>query len=232
MNINGRTALVTGAAVGTGRAISLALAARGARVIAADVDDDAGRETGRRSGGTVRFVHLDVTDRAALAALIRDAEPTVLINNAGGGAHVPWRWPDATSEQWASTLEVNLVAPMRATQLALPLMQAAGGGAVVNMASSAACGGEAHPWPEYATAKAGLVRFTTSLRGFDQRVRVNCLVPDWIATERLTDAERALDPPPIPLSQITEQTVRLVTDDALSGRVIVLDCGRPPELLD
>ena len=55
MNIEGRTALVTGAAVGTGRAITLALVERGARVVAADVDDDGGRETERRGGGAVRF---------------------------------------------------------------------------------------------------------------------------------------------------------------------------------
>lgn len=232
MNIDGRTALVTGAAIGTGRAISLALAERGARVIAADVDDEAGRETERRGGDAVRFVHLDVTDGWALAGLINHTAPTILVNNAGGGAHIPWRWPDATREQWASTLEVNLLGPMRAIQLALPVMRAAGAGAVVNIASSAAHGREAYSWPEYATAKAGLVRFTTSLRGFDERVRVNCLVPDWIATERLTDAERSLDPPPIPLSHITEQTLRLVSDDSLSGRVIVLDRGQVPELLD
>ena len=232
MNIDGRTALVTGAAIGTGRAISLALAERGARVIAADVDDDAGRQSKRRGGDAVQFVHLDVTDDGAVAALIRDAAPTILVNNAGGGAPVPWRWPDASPGQWTSTLEVNLLAPMRAAQLALPVMRAAGGGAVVNIASSAAYGREAHPWPEYATAKAGLVRFTTSLRGFDERVRVNCLVPDWIATERLTDAERSLDPPPIPLSHIAEQTLRLVSDDSLSGRVIILDRGQAPELLD
>ena len=222
--------MVTGAAIGTGRAISLALAGRGARVIAADVDDDAGRETERRGGGAVQFVHLDVVDGGALAALINGSAPTILINNAGGGAHVPWRWLAATPDQWTFTLEVNLLAPMRATQLTLPVMRAAGGGAVVNIASSAAYGREAHPWPEYATAKAGLVRFTTSLRGFDERVRVNCLVPNWIATERLT--ERSMDPPPIPLSHVTEQTLRLVSEDSLSGRVIVLDRGRAPELLD
>lgn len=57
------------------------------------------------------------------------------------------------------------------------------------------CGSESEA--AYATAKAGLVRLTTSLRGFDERIRVNSLVRDWIATERLTDTERKSDPPPI-----------------------------------
>jgi NAD(P)-dependent dehydrogenase (short-subunit alcohol dehydrogenase family) len=103
---------------------------------------------------------------------------------------------------------------------------------VVNIASSAANGPHLHGWPEYATAKAGLVRFTTSLRDFDSSVRVNCLIPDWIATERLTDEERAADPPPIPLTQITDQVERLIVDDSLSGRAIVLARGVAPQLLD
>ena len=232
MVIDGRTALVTGAATGTGRAITLALVARGAYVVAADVDDDAGRETERRGEGAVRFAHVDVTNGDALGAVIEDAAPTILVNNAGGGPHPRRRFPHASPEQWTFTLAVNLIAPMRATQLALPAMRAAEAGVVVNIASSAAHNHDAHPWPEYATAKAGLVRFTTSLRGFDDHVRVNCLVPDWIATERITHAERAADPPPIPLSQITEQVERLVDDDGLSGRVIVLGRGRLPVLLD
>jgi NAD(P)-dependent dehydrogenase (short-subunit alcohol dehydrogenase family) len=158
--------------------------------------------------------------------VIDEHTPTIVVNNAGGGASPPWRFPDATPAQWISTLTVNLIAAMRATQLALPVMRAAGAGAVVNIASSAGQGEQAHPWPEYATAKAGLIRFTTSLRDFDPAVRVNCLVPDWIATERLTDAERATIPPPIPLSLVTAQAERLITDDTLSGRAVVLARGQ------
>jgi NAD(P)-dependent dehydrogenase (short-subunit alcohol dehydrogenase family) len=117
---------------------------------------------------------------------------------------------------------------MRATQLALPIMRAARAGAIVNIASSAGQGRHAHPWPEYATAKAGPIRFTTSLRDFDAHVRVNCLVPDWIATERVTEAERTAPPPPIPLSQLTAQVERLVSDETLSGRAIVLARGQAP----
>jgi NAD(P)-dependent dehydrogenase (short-subunit alcohol dehydrogenase family) len=232
VEIAGRTALVTGAAAGTGRAIALALAERGAHVVAADLDDAGGAETERRGRGAVRSVHLDVTDADALTAVVADTRPTVLVNNAGGGAHPPVRFPDAQPEQWLATLAVNLIAPMRATQLVLPIMRAAGGGAVVNIASTAATEPGPHRWPEYATAKAGLIRFTTSLREADGRVRINCLVPDWVATERLTPAERASTPPPVPLGAVAEQVLRLVTDDALSGRVVVLARGRPAELLD
>jgi NAD(P)-dependent dehydrogenase (short-subunit alcohol dehydrogenase family) len=232
MEITGCTALVTGAAIGSGRAIALMLAELGARVVACDIDDDQGRQTARRGGGAVTFTHLDVTDGRALAAVVEATAPQILVNNAGGGAEAPWRFPDATREQWRSTLAVNLIAAMEATQLALPAMRAAGAGAVVNVASTAALGPAAHPWPEYATAKAGLVRFTTSLREFDPVVRVNCVVPDWLATERLTDAERGAQPPPIPLPDLAGQVRRLIEDDTLSGRVIVLERGTAPALLD
>ncbi|BCJ29847.1 SDR family NAD(P)-dependent oxidoreductase [Actinocatenispora sera] len=231
MDIADSTTLVTGAAVGTGRAIALALARRGATVVAADIDDPGGRETQRLGGSAVRYVHLDVADGDGLGKLVGDVAPTILVNNAGGGARAPWRYPDAASELWELTLTVNLVAAMRATQAALPGMRAAGAGAVVNLASSAAWGPDAHRWPEYAVAKAGLLRFTTAMRDFDPRVRINCLAPDWIATERLTAAELATEPPPIPLARITEQVERLVVDDTLSGRVVVLDRGRAPVLL-
>lgn len=208
------------------------LARLGAEVVAADVDVAGGRETERRGLGAVEFVRLDLTDTDDIADVVAHCAPTIVVNNAGGGAHAPWRYPQATAEQWVSTLTVNLVAPMRITQLALPAMQAAGEGAVVNIASSAARGSQAHTWPEYATAKAGLVRFTTSLRDFDEHVRVNCLIPDWIATERLSDADRLVEPPPIPLDLIGEQVERLITDDSLSGRAVVLDRGAAPQLLD
>jgi NAD(P)-dependent dehydrogenase (short-subunit alcohol dehydrogenase family) len=232
MDIAGQRALVTGAAIGSGRAIALMLAARGAHVVAGDIDDAGGRETARLGHGVVHFAHLDVSDSNALADVISDTAPTILINNAGGGAHAPWSFPESTPEQWRSTLADNLMAPMEATQLALPAMRAAGTGVVVNIASSAAYGPAAHSWPEYAVAKAGLVRFTTSLRGFDPHVRINCIAPDWIATERLTAAERATQPPPISLSDLTSQVERLIRDDALSGRVIILERGKAPALLD
>ena len=212
MRIAGRTALVTGAAAGTGRAIADRLTAIGATVVSADLVDG-----------------IDVTEDTQLEQLIADARPDILVNNAGGGGHVPPHYPEATPARWSATLDLNLRAPMLATQLAL----AHGAETVVNIASSGGVGLDRHPSPEYAAAKAGLIRFTAALGG-----RVNCVVPDWILTERaqqelreMSDAEREAAPIPIPMDEVADAVIRCITDDELEGHVIVLAGGEPPRLL-
>ena len=64
----------------------------------------------------------------------------------------------------------------------------------------------------------------------DDGIRVNCIVPDWIATERVTAEERASIPPPIPLSTITSEVIRLVADDSLAGYAAVIWRGHAPRL--
>ena len=126
-------------------------------------------------------------------------------------------------------MDLNLRAPMLATQLAL----ARGAETVVNIASSGGVGLDVHPSPEYAAAKAGLIRFTAALGG-----RVNCVVPDWILTERaqqelreMTEEQRAAAPIPIPMDEVADAVIRCISDDSLKGRVIVLAGGEPPRRL-
>ncbi|MFC3742414.1 SDR family oxidoreductase [Paractinoplanes deccanensis] len=102
-------------------------------------------------------------DRERLIALATAAGgPHVLVNNAGGwtpGA----QYPAAAAADWQRTLSLNLGGPMHLTQLALEPMAALGGGAVLNIASSAGLGAEPYDSPEYGAAKAGLIRFTATL---------------------------------------------------------------------
>lgn len=119
---------------------------------------------------------------------------------------------------------------MLATQLALEPMRRAGGGVVVNVASIAGLGLEPYQSPEYGAAKAGLIRFTSAI-GDLEGVRVNCIAPDWVATERVTAAERAALPPPIPLEDVVAATFMLIRDETLAGRVLVLGRGETPRLL-
>ena len=223
-------AIVTGAAVGTGRAIAERLAAEGARVLVADVDERGGEETVARIGADRgRFVRADMRDAADVERLIAGADRLrVLVNNAGGGGHVPPHFPEATPAQWGATLDLNLTSAMLATQLALEPMRRSGGGAIVNIASTAGLGAEPYASPEYGAAKAGLIRFTTALREVDG-VRVGCVVPDWVRTERaeaelaaMTPAERAAAPEPIALDALTDAVVALIRDDGSAGRVVVL----------
>src|SRR3954470_1071748 len=242
--MDGGVAVVTGAAAGTGRAIARPLAADGATVVVADVDPAGGQETVARiaaRAGRARFVRADMTRDDDVAAMLAGAGAglRVLVNNAGGGGHVPPHFPDATPAQWSATLALNLRAAMLATQLALAPMRAAGGGAVVNIASSAGLGAGPHASPEYAAAKAGLIRFCTSLAGLQERmgVRVNCVVPDWILTERaerelarMSAAERAAAPVPLPMDEVADAVVAFARDESLAGRVCVLRGGEPARL--
>ena len=230
MDLDGAMAIVTGAAVGTGRAIAERLAAEGARVLVADVDERGGEETvARIGGGRARFLRTDMLEPADVEALIeRAAGLRVLVNNAGGGGHVPPHFPDATPAQWGATLDLNLTSAMLATQLALEPMRRSGGGAIVNIASTAGLGAEPYASPEYGAAKAGLIRFTTALHEVDG-VRVTCVVPDWVRTERaeaelaaMTPEERAAAPEPIALDALTDAVVALIRDDGSAGRVVVL----------
>jgi NAD(P)-dependent dehydrogenase (short-subunit alcohol dehydrogenase family) len=198
-------ALVTGAAVGIGRAIALALLAEGMDTWLADV-----QEPERPEG---RFSRVDVTDDAALRRLIVAAKPDVLVNDAGG-------IPADRSE--VEILDLNLRSALVATTLAFEH----GARAIVNIASFTGMETIPHRSPAYAAAKAGLIRFTTA---YDGPARVNCIVPGWLATPRglreaaaMTDAERAAAGPMVAMETITAAVSHLLADDAARGRVVVL----------
>ena len=198
-------ALVTGAAVGIGRAIALALLAEGMDTWLADVQDPEGPEG--------RFARVDVTDPAALRGLIVEAKPDVLVNNAGG-------IPEGRTE--LEILDLNLRSAVAATTLAVEH----GARAIVNIASVAGIEVIPHDSPAYAAAKAGLIRFTTA---YDGPARVSCVVPGWIATPRglreaaaMTEAERAAAGPMVAMETVTAAVVALLADDSARGRVVVL----------
>lgn len=119
-------------------------------------------------GGRARFVRADVTHDDDVQRMVAFADqgrggPQILVNNAGGGGHVEPHFPDATPSQWSATLDLNLRSAMLATQIAVDPMRTGGGGAVVNVASTAGPGFAAYQSPEYGAAKAGLIRFTAAL---------------------------------------------------------------------
>lgn len=237
MECAGKIALVTGAAAGTGQAIADRLVAEGAKVVVADIDAMSAL------GDRAAFVQADVTRETDVRAMIDFAVRTfggldILINNAGGGGldvtdtgRAQPRYPNVEYEQWSRTLDLNLRGPMLATQYALEQMRTRGGGAIVNIASIAGVGLSDYRAPEYATAKAGLIRFTACLAHLreDAGVRVNCLAPDWIATEqaqrefgKLSDEERRRTKEPIPLRVICDHVMEYIRDDSVAGTVTVI----------
>ena len=155
MDLAGKTAIVTGAAAGAGRAIAQRLGREGAAVVVADIDLWNGTQTVQRIqavGGRAWFMRADVRVGDDLQHMVEVAERAydgldILVNNAGGGGHVEPHFPAASPLQWGATLDLNLRGAMLATQLALAPMRRRGAGAVVNIASTGGWGSGRTPRP-------------------------------------------------------------------------------------
>jgi NAD(P)-dependent dehydrogenase (short-subunit alcohol dehydrogenase family) len=239
MELRDTAALVTGGAAGIGRAVAQRLAAEGARVAVADVDEEAGRATASSLGEGAVFLRADLSHeddvrRTVEGALDEFGGLDVLVNNAGGARR---SFPGAPLEDWLWTLDLNLRASMIATHLAVDAMLERGrGGSVVNVSSVAGLGTTAYGAPDYAAAKAGLVRFTASLAGLGESggIRVSCVCPDWVDTPavrrslaELSAAERAEVPPLVPADEIADLVADLARDDASAGRIVVRFADEP-----
>lgn len=192
-----KVALVTGAARGLGRAISERLAGGGWYVLVADVDAEAGAATAAAiaaGGGAASAVELDVTDPAAVTALVERAAaehgPVLgLVNNAGVLRDAPLT--AMTDAEFRLVLEVCLFGAFHTCRAAAPGMIEAGYGRIVNITSRAYLGnpGQAN----YSSAKAGLVGLTKALAKELGRhdITVNAVAPGMTETEMVTSHPKA-----------------------------------------
>lgn len=136
--LDGRVAIVTGAASGIGRAMARALAREGARVTAADVNVAGLEETARDAPGVIRAQRCDVSRAEEVRALVADTVAAfgglhVMCNNAG--ISIPARVTELSEEDWDRTIDVNLKGVFLGCKYAIPEMLRSGGGSIINTGS-------------------------------------------------------------------------------------------------
>jgi 2-hydroxycyclohexanecarboxyl-CoA dehydrogenase len=180
IDLDGRVAVVTGAASGIGRAITITLAEAGATVAAVDRNADGVEAVAEQIAGTAHAV--DLTDRSAILAL-RDevlqthGVPDVLVNAAGWDRIEPFM--DNDDDLWQTLTTINLLGPVRLCHAFLgPIIEAGNGAKIVNIASDAGRVGSSGE-TVYAGTKGGIIAFTKSLAREMSRhqVNVNCVCP-------------------------------------------------------
>ncbi|WP_063934733.1 SDR family NAD(P)-dependent oxidoreductase [Archangium violaceum] len=198
-DFNAKVAVITGAASGIGRGLAERCLHEGMRVVLADIEEPALRQTEselRKAGGMVLAVQTDVSKAADVEALARRTLDTfgavhLLVNNAGVAAGgTIW---ESTPEDWAWVMDVNLMGVIHGLRAFVPLMLAQGTeGHVVNTASIAGVM-PYHPSAPYQTTKAAVVALTENLHYSlvmsNARVRASVLCPGFVNT-RILDSER------------------------------------------
>ncbi len=187
--LTGKAAIVTGAGQGLGEAIARRFVAEGAAVVLAERNTETGQRLADEltaAGGVAHFIQTDVTDNAGVAAMVALATaligpPSILVNNAGINV---FRDPLATSEaDWRRCMAVDLDGAWHCARAVLPAMIAAGGGSVVNIASTHSFSIIPGCFP-YPVAKHALLGLTRSL-GIEYArhgIRVNAIAPGYIET--------------------------------------------------
>jgi len=190
-SLPGQVAIVTGGGAGIGRAIAELFSAAGAAVVVGDRTREAAAETAKaiaRTGGRAIGVACDVTNADARAALVDAAvrefdKVTILVNNAGGGGPKPFDMPMDT---FRGAFEFNVFSVFHLAQLCAPHIEAAGGGAILNISSMAAENKNAR-MAAYASSKAAESHLTRNI-AFDlgpKGIRVNAIAPRAIRTAAL-----------------------------------------------
>lgn len=187
-SLKGKTVFITGGAMGIGEAFVEEFSKQGAKVAFVDIAREAGEKLKARLKGDVWFKTCDVTDIPALQGAIAEAAAalgpvTVLVNNAAHDER--HAWDKMTPDYWDKRIAINIKHQFFAAQAVIPMMQKAGGGAIINLGSTSwkiGQGGMA----AYTASKSGVTGLTRSLArdlGPDN-IRVNTISPGWIMTER------------------------------------------------
>ena len=187
MDFHGKTAIITGAAKGIGKAIALGFAKRGANIVICDIRKDmllTVKEEAEALGVKVKSVILDVTDEAAVKKAIQDSiaefgQVHILVNNAG--IYPSCDFINSNSSAWKKVIDVNILGTMYPSHAILPHMIEKQYGRIVNIGSVAGVYGISY-FVDYSTTKGAVISFTKALAKVvaDKGITVNCISPGSI----------------------------------------------------
>ncbi|HSN91776.1 MAG TPA: glucose 1-dehydrogenase [Anaeromyxobacteraceae bacterium] len=249
MRLQGKVAVITGAASGIGRETAKLFAREGAAgIVVADVSDEAGAETVRAIealGGRAEYVHADVSQAADCERMVRAAEAKwgrldVLFNNAGIMLSDDDRAETTSEKVWDATFAVNVKGVFLGCKYGIPALRRAGGGSVINTASFVALLGAATPQLAYTASKGAVLSMTRELAVIHARenIRVNALCPGPLRTELLmkfldTEAKKQRRLVHIPMGrfglaeEMAKAALYLASDDSsyTTGSTFVVDGG-------
>jgi len=245
--LTGRVSIITGAGQGIGRAFALGFAVAGASVVVADLDDGNARAVADEivaAGGEALGVGADVSDEAAVAAMVESAldrfgRIDALVNAAAIFSTLTMKsFEQISAAEWRKVIDVNLTGTFLCAKAVAAPMRAGGGGAIVNISSATVLSGRPD-YLHYVTSKAGIVGLTRSLArelGPDA-VTVNAIMPGSVDTGIARDSAR----PEAVAHIVGGQSIkrRLVSDDivgaavflaspsasAMTGQSLVIDGG-------
>ena len=233
-----KTALITGAGRGIGRAIAERFAREGARVAVADIDPNTANATATAIGPEALGLAMDVSSKAAVLAgtaqvLDEFGQLDILVNNAGYLVYTTFE--SCSEENWDRMVDINMKGPFLCAQAVIPHMKARRQGAIINMTSLAAKTGGLAAGPPYAAAKAGVLTLTIGLARAlaPDQIRVNAIAPGVIDTAMTSAPEHDQLKASIPLGRpgqpedVASCALFLASDDArhITGETIDVNGG-------
>jgi NAD(P)-dependent dehydrogenase (short-subunit alcohol dehydrogenase family) len=226
--LEGRIAVVTGAAMGIGAGIAQEFAREGASILIGDIDDTANETAARIAtrGVRVEAVHCDVSKKTDVRRLLGRAVELfgalhILVNNAGIPLHKSVL--EATVKEFDLALAVNLRSVFMCTKYAAPYMEASGGGSIINIASVHSVQNVGGTSP-YAASKGGVAALTrsTAIELAKMKIRVNAICPGWVDTPAIQQIfVRAKDPEQMRREVEQRQLLRRLAKPEEIGRAAV-----------
>ncbi len=194
--LTGKRVFVTAAAQGMGHAAALSMAREGARVVATDLRDEllaALADEARAEGLDLEVRRLDVTDDAAIAAMIGGLPPLDVLFNCAGYVHQGTIF-ECEDEDWDSSFAINVRSMYKTIKAALPKMLEHGGGSIINMASVCSSLRGLPNRFAYGTSKAAVVGLTKQVAAdfVTRGIRCNCIAPGTVETPSLQGRMHAL----------------------------------------